>query len=232
MKFQLEEFHRNISDDALLDDLRQAAQTLALRGASLTFRSYRDVGKFTPGTQATRFGSWNKALVAAGLQIGEEKNVTTRDLFDNLMKVWLAIGKQPVFRDMARPPSRYRASLYCERFGTWRNALQHFIDSVTEHGGDSGIDDERESLAPTSSGTASPQVRRTTRNISERLRFAVLLRDGFSCQSCGASSLSNRGVELHVDHILPWSKGGETESLNLQTKCSRCNLGKGNAFNE
>jgi 5-methylcytosine-specific restriction endonuclease McrA len=39
-----------------------------------------------------------------------------------------------------------------------------------------------------------------------------------------------RGVELHVDHILPWSKDGETVEENLQTKCSKCNLGKGNAF--
>ncbi|MFC2122013.1 HNH endonuclease [Bacteroidota bacterium] len=39
------------------------------------------------------------------------------------------------------------------------------------------------------------------------------------------------GIELHVDRILPWSKGRETVQANLETKCKRCNLGKGNAFN-
>jgi len=64
---------------------------------------------------------------------------------------------------------------------------------------------------------------KTKREISERLRFKILIRDGFTCKM---------GVELHIDHITPWSKGGETLSENLETKCSRCNLGKGNAFNE
>jgi 5-methylcytosine-specific restriction endonuclease McrA len=35
------------------------------------------------------------------------------------------------------------------------------------------------------------------------------------------------GVELHVDHVTPWSKGGETTLANLQTLCNKCNLGKG-----
>ncbi|MDE2391146.1 MAG: HNH endonuclease, partial [Rhodospirillales bacterium] len=52
-----------------------------------------------------------------------------------------------------------------------------------------------------------------------------------ACQSCGASPQKERGVELHVDHVLPWSRGGETLEENLRTKCQQCNLGKGNAFN-
>lgn len=71
---------------------------------------------------------------------------------------------------------------------------------------------------------------KTNREISDRMRFRILMRDGFSCQSCRKSPTMERGVELHVDHILPWSKDGETVEENLQTKCSKCNLGKGNAF--
>ena len=45
---------------------------------------------------------------------------------------------------------------------------------------------------------------------------------------------SNQGTRrrIQVDHIVPWSKGGETEESNLQTKCKKCNLGKGNAFDK
>lgn len=67
---------------------------------------------------------------------------------------------------------------------------------------------------------------RTTRSISQRLRYKVLSRDNFKCCACGASPAKDPSVELHVDHIIPWSKGGETVLDNLQTLCSKCNIGK------
>ena len=64
------------------------------------------------------------------------------------------------------------------------------------------------------------------RNPSTRLRFEVLARDKFTCRFCGASPTKDPSVTLHIDHIVPWSKGGETSFDNLQTLCSKCNLGK------
>lgn len=65
-----------------------------------------------------------------------------------------------------------------------------------------------------------------TRSISDKLRYQVLKRDNFKCCACGASPAKDPSVELHIDHIIPWSKGGETTLDNLQTLCSRCNIGK------
>ncbi|MCI5815572.1 HNH endonuclease [Ruminococcus sp.] len=45
---------------------------------------------------------------------------------------------------------------------------------------------------------------------------------------CGRSPSTTIGLELHIDHIIPWSMGGETVIDNLQTLCSDCNLGKSN----
>ena len=70
------------------------------------------------------------------------------------------------------------------------------------------------------------QTKRSTRVISDKLRYQVLKRDNFKCCACGASPAKDPAVELHIDHIIPWSKGGETIPQNLQTLCSRCNIGK------
>ena len=60
--------------------------------------------------------------------------------------------------------------------------------------------------------------------MSDSLRYDILKRDGFRCVICGASAQD--GAKLHVDHIVPVSKGGKTIKSNLRTLCSTCNLGK------
>ena len=52
-------------------------------------------------------------------------------------------------------------------------------------------------------------------------RFNVFLRDRFSCQYCDSNQ------ELTFDHLLPRSKGGQTNWSNVVTACSSCNLKKG-----
>ena len=58
------------------------------------------------------------------------------------------------------------------------------------------------------------------RRIPDCVRTAVLLRDGARCRKCRTV------LHLEVDHIIPVSKGGETEESNLQTLCRRCNRRK------
>jgi 5-methylcytosine-specific restriction endonuclease McrA len=65
--------------------------------------------------------------------------------------------------------------------------------------------------------------------VTAGLRTEVLKRDNYRCKKCGATA--NDGVMLHVDHIIPVSKGGKTELTNLQTLCDSCNLGKSNKDN-
>jgi 5-methylcytosine-specific restriction endonuclease McrA len=59
------------------------------------------------------------------------------------------------------------------------------------------------------------------------LRYMVLERDRFRCAACGASPAIDAGCRLHVDHIVPVARGGETLLGNLQTLCADCNRGKG-----
>ena len=60
------------------------------------------------------------------------------------------------------------------------------------------------------------------------LRYQVLVRDNHTCQCCGAKA--SDGVQLHIDHIKPVSKGGTNIFENLQVLCRDCNLGKGDKY--
>lgn len=81
---------------------------------------------------------------------------------------------------------------------------------------------------------AMPEQRRFVaeqrRLMTDALRYEILSRDGFRCQICGATAQD--GYKLHVDHIIPVSKGGRTEPDNLRTLCERCNMGKGDKIEE
>lgn len=72
------------------------------------------------------------------------------------------------------------------------------------------------------------QINKTVDGINVRtgIRWQVFERDDFKCVACGASALD--GAILHVDHILPRSKGGKDELSNFQTLCHLCNIGKSN----
>jgi hypothetical protein len=74
----------------------------------------------------------------------------------------------------------------------------------------------------------------TTRDISPQLRNEILLRNGYTCQLCGAGAGDpdpfnpKRKVTLHIDHIIPVSQGGNNNRYNLRVLCSVCNQVKGN----
>ena len=58
------------------------------------------------------------------------------------------------------------------------------------------------------------------------IRWQVFKRDNWRCVACGKSADDN--VILHIDHIIPRSKGGKDEINNYQTLCETCNIGKSN----
>lgn len=74
-------------------------------------------------------------------------------------------------------------------------------------------------------GNKFEETKKQERKImNDDIRYNVLKRDNYSCQICGATAKD--GAKLHVDHIIPVSKGGKTVMNNLQTLCERCNIGK------
>lgn len=72
---------------------------------------------------------------------------------------------------------------------------------------------------------AGPSDPRDSRTAPPAIRFEVFRRDSYTCQYCGRRAPE---FPLHVDHVIPWSRGGATAVGNLRTTCSECNLGKSN----
>ena len=230
MNFEVNLRGQQATDEELLKDLIEVHTKSVSLGKKMSTRLYDKFGKFSSVTIASRFGSWNEALQRSGLPITEQKNISEEELLRNIAEVWIANGHQPTFRDMRRIPSKFHASTYRVRFGSWNRALLIFSDYIRSESPDFDAPPRSGEVSLKEKRNDTKIIRRTKRDISYRLRFAILLRDGFRCMSCGRSPVTTPGVELHIDHIQPWSEGGETIPENLQTKCKDCNLGKGNAF--
>ena len=67
-------------------------------------------------------------------------------------------------------------------------------------------------------------IQENVRTISGKTRLDVFERDDYRCQMCGRTV--DDGIKLHIDHIVPFSKGGSNEMDNLQVLCHECNLAK------
>jgi hypothetical protein len=220
MKYQLKDFNRNVSAEDLLSDLKSVAEKLGFD--KISSRQYNDNGKFSSKTIGDRFGGWNIALTRAGLNLVQRRDVSEVELFKDLEKVWINIGRQPTFRDIKPPVSKFSTHQYVSKFGAWRKALEEFVDYINSISSVEDTDEIQEKIIEI---TETIYKHKTKRLPSERLKVQVLMRDGNKCRLCGTTLT---GDNIHFDHVYPWSKGGETVLENLQILCAKHNLAKGN----
>lgn len=101
--------------------------------------------------------------------------------------------------------------------------LNHWFEKQLDNPNKKGIDkccviDESVKLATFS---AEQKIR-----VMPAIRWQVFQRDQWKCVSCGRTS--HNGAILHVDHIIPRSRGGLNNMDNYQTLCDVCNIGKSN----
>ncbi len=213
---------KRMTNTDLLNELCRVAQKIDSK--TLTIEQFDKHAAISAETVRRRFGSWWKALDEAGLQISNlGKRYSDDDYFENLLKVWTHHGRQPKYREMDEQPSTISSGAYEAKWGNWHNALQAFVERVNAD------------IRPTVSETTriqtkrKPLVENTTawvRTIPLGLRYDILKRDHFKCVLCGDSPATDPKCKLHVDHIKPFSQGGETVKENLRTLCLSCNQGK------
>ncbi len=233
--------YAQVTDEQLLDDLKRVANILC----KTTFSSgeYKNYGEWSIYTYFRRFGTWNNALGNAGLipyQQVSGRKIATEELFKEIGRIWVKLGRQPTSTDVKNGLSNFSMNTFSRRFGSWRKALVAFVNYVNDDDNNNQPDNVdcsklsgpsvRSKLNVRNKSNVTHQLEfhkhKTQREPNLRLRFKVLERDHFRCCICGASPAKDSSVELEVDHIKPWSKGGETVLDNLQTLCKRCNSGK------
>ncbi len=215
---------KQMTNSDLLNELCRVAKEIGTE--TLTIEQFDKNASVSAETVRRRFGSWWSALDEAGLQISNlGKRYSDEDYFENLLRVWTHHGRQPKYREMDEHPSMISSGAYEAKWGNWHNALQAFVERVNGDNGPTAYKSRAESILkqrelPNEDSSA------LVRTIPIGLRYNILKRDHFKCLLCGDSPATNPNCKLHVDHIVPFSRGGETVKENLRTLCSTCNQGK------
>jgi hypothetical protein len=221
------------TEQEILDEIVRVHRILG-EPAVLSSTEFALHGNFHRDTVTRRFGSWKKALNAAGIGIYRKpRKYTDEQCYENLAAVWEHYGRSPNYREMFRPPSTIQAKTYVLRWGTWRKAKKAFFDWAESEGVEAS-----ETVVHTQQSIPDEQIGASrireadSREVRPAMRFKVFLRDRFRCVACGRSPATHPSVHLHADHMNSVAKGGKTVFENLQTLCQDCNLGKGSHSTE
>lgn len=229
MEFQFQR-HRvdKIPRSKLIAELVRVAHALSL--VEFGKREFNETASVSSASVIREFGSWNNAIDCLRSELAQEGKTlqkkhrgyfTEAEAFAELERVWKILGHRPsrIEWENSNPAISYQT--YIRYFGGWTNACLRFLESRS-------TETVSKESAKTEKPKSQPKAQRVplSRSVPPGLRLRVYERDCFRCVFCGCSPISDLSVELHVDHIRPFSQGGETILENLQTLCSVCNLGK------
>lgn len=217
-------------DGTILAELRRVAEFYQHR--RFTRHEFDQVSSYCKGSVVlSRFGSWQAALDAAGLVLTPVKKdrsfISNPALFSEMERIWKRVGHRPSKDEWEAQEPAYSYTTYKTRFGGWLNACAAFIEHMS---GPADIAESGEPATVVVPPEALPGNELTSedrRGVPLKLRYRVLVRDNFRCVLCGRSPALEHGVRLHIDHIVPYARGGKTNEENLRTLCEACNWGKG-----
>ena len=227
-----------IPENKKIEDLELVAKHFNY--IEFSWRDFNKVSTISASAIKTHFGNWKNALAALkkhlqqkGLDLSSRPHAPQRiysekNLYDEMGRIWQKVGQRPSRNEWEASDPKISIGAYKKRFGSWTNACQKFIEY--KMGGEISSDNfvrfnGEEFPIQEKSGTVG-YSKENSRNVSLSLRLKVLNRDNFKCVFCGKSPATDFGTKLHIDHILPFSKGGKSTIENLQTLYEECNLGK------
>jgi len=123
------------TDEELLAELRRVAQELgkpALAGTDLIDNSPLRCHVFKK-----RFGSWNRALTLAGLEIRKLSQVSRKEMLDDIRRVWDTLEHQPSREEYERHGNISYGTIK-KRFHGFSKALSALNEEGQEQNADAG----------------------------------------------------------------------------------------------
>jgi len=234
-KFQRKRLNE-IPESKILEELEKAAKYFNY--TEFGWRELSKVADLSGTTVKRHFGTWKKGLEVLrkhlqekGLDLSKRpyspnRIYSDKELFDEMEHVWQKVGQRPSRTEWEMSDPKISYGTYKRRFGRWTDACMKFIEYkmgaviLVDSDNDSNIE---QSLEIKNNGKSKDVSSRT---VSLSTRLKVLDRDVYKCVLCGRSPATDIGVQLHIDHKIPFSKGGSSTIDNLQTLCKDCNLGK------
>lgn len=103
--------------------------------------------------------------------------------------------------------------------------LRNWLQQVSGNNGNEAEPEESDSGSD-EVNTLAALAAETKVRVMPAIRWQVFQRDRWKCVSCGRTSHDE--AILHIDHIIPRSRGGLDSIDNYQTLCDVCNIGKSN----
>jgi hypothetical protein len=206
------DFLESHDKDSIVKELKRIAALLGKQ--ALTVKEINQHGRINSRTIGEKFGTMRKAHEAAGLIALRFTKSTDAELLRIMADLWTITLRESGRRPRVSEVQKYRfpvsSRTIVERFGTWKKAM-----IATAAAYPNGVPDG-EPLAEPPAKVVKKRV-----PVSERRRFLVMRRDGYTCRLC-----RKPGGELEVDHMIPVCLGGSNKLENLQTLCKPCNRGK------
>ncbi len=96
MKFELNEWKTQLTDEEIIADIKKTAATLGKDYISIS--TYKLYGKYSQTAIQAHFGTWKNALTLAGLRTernsAELKLISDEEYFDDLRRVANLINKK------------------------------------------------------------------------------------------------------------------------------------------
>ncbi|MBN2523656.1 MAG: HNH endonuclease [Bacteroidales bacterium] len=227
-----------ISEQEILNELEKVA--CHFNYEYFRRRDFDDIANIHSAT-VERFykGSWSKAIQMLEIYLQNkniefngkkrtQRNTSEKDIFQEMERIWLKLGHRPSRSEWVSSEPKMSYDTVYRHFGGWINACRRFVEYKT---GTEIKDEEIQSEKGHPKRLSRKKLAKRndrSRSVSLNVRMKVLNRDNFRCVICGRSPATDLECKLHVDHIIPFSRGGDNTEDNLQTLCEKCNLGKSN----
>ncbi len=125
MEFKLNEYHRNVSDEELIQDIIRVASQL--NSDNVTMKQYKEYGNYNCTTITNRFNGWINACKMANLKFCSKqvnnKKVSRIDIINDLKVVAENTSSSQLSHEFYYAHGKYHYSTICKHFGSWNKAI-------------------------------------------------------------------------------------------------------------